>query len=164
MSELRTNKIYPKDGLPAGAVGGGIIQIVKAEITTPTNQQPGSSSNTGWTDVTPTATITPSSSSNKVLIVPSVTCITGDNNHTRILLKRGSTSIRIFNYYSSAGAYSPMTFAAWHLDSPGTTSATTYKYQIAAGANHTQFMWNYNGPDNTEPLRLAQVYLVEVSG
>ena len=27
MSELRTNKIYPKDGLPSGAWGGGIIQI-----------------------------------------------------------------------------------------------------------------------------------------
>ena len=162
MSELRTNKIIPRDGLPAGAVGGGIIQIVKAEDTT-SNQKPGSSSNTGWTDVTPVATITPQSASNKVLIVPSVACITGANDHTRILLLRGSTSIRVFNYYSS-NAYAPMTFAAWHLDSPATTSATTYKFQIAAGANHTQFMWNYNGPDNTEPLRLAQVYLVEVSG
>ena len=29
MSELRTNRIVPRDGLPSGADGGGIIQIVK---------------------------------------------------------------------------------------------------------------------------------------
>ena len=32
MSELRTNKIYPRDGLPAGA-NGGIVQIVRALLT-----------------------------------------------------------------------------------------------------------------------------------
>ena len=36
MSELRTNKIYPRDGLPAGASGGGIIQTVTANDTTST--------------------------------------------------------------------------------------------------------------------------------
>ena len=27
MSELRTNKILPRDGLPSGAYGGGIVQV-----------------------------------------------------------------------------------------------------------------------------------------
>ena len=27
MSELRTNQIFPRDGKPAGAIGGGIIQV-----------------------------------------------------------------------------------------------------------------------------------------
>ena len=34
MSELRTNKIYPRDGLPAGATAGGIIQMVEVIILT----------------------------------------------------------------------------------------------------------------------------------
>ena len=158
---LKVDKIFPLNGLPAGANGGGIIQIVMAEDTTP-NQVTGSNSNTGWTDRTPVATITPQSASNKILIIASVGCISGANNHTRILLSRGSTAIRVFNYYSTS-AYSPLHFGGWHLDSPATTSAVTYKYQTAAGDNYTQFMWNYQGPDATEPLRQAQIYLVEVA-
>ena len=34
MSELRTNKIYPRDGLPSGASGGGIVQVVQEIATT----------------------------------------------------------------------------------------------------------------------------------
>jgi len=36
MSALRTNKIYPRDGLPAGASGGGIIQVVEGAAITNT--------------------------------------------------------------------------------------------------------------------------------
>jgi len=43
MSELRTNRIFPRDGLPAGAAGGGIIQVVRAQNTT-ANQIPSSTS------------------------------------------------------------------------------------------------------------------------
>ena len=161
MSELKVDKIFPLNGLPAGANGGGIIQIVMAEDTA-SNQTPDSASNTGWTDRTPTATITPQSASNKILIIGSVGCISGNNNHTRIQLLRGSTAIRIFGYYSTS-AYSPLHFGGWHLDSPATTSAVTYKYQTAAGSNAGQFMWNYQGPSGTEPLRQAQMYLVEVA-
>ena len=28
MSELRTNRIVPRDGIPSGASGGGIVQVV----------------------------------------------------------------------------------------------------------------------------------------
>ena len=76
MSELRTNQIFPRDGKPAGAMGGGIIQVVRAQNTT-SNQRPSSTST--WTDVTPTVTITPTRSSNLVIIETSVTCITRNN-------------------------------------------------------------------------------------
>ena len=46
MSELRTNKIAPRDGLPSGAAGG-IIQIVSTTKTDPFNTQ-----STTYTDVT----------------------------------------------------------------------------------------------------------------
>ena len=65
MSELRTNKIYPRDGLPAGA-NGGIVQIVRATA----NTQIQVTANTD-TDII-SATITPTSSSNKILISISV--------------------------------------------------------------------------------------------
>ena len=39
MSELRTNKILPRDGLPSGAYGGGSVQVrhhVKSSTVTTT--------------------------------------------------------------------------------------------------------------------------------
>jgi len=60
MSELRTNKIYPRDGLPAGAWSGGIIQMKYATLDTNTTI-------TTSTDVL-SLTFTPTSASNKVLL------------------------------------------------------------------------------------------------
>ena len=31
MSELRTNRIVPRDGVPAGSFGGGIVQVRYAQ-------------------------------------------------------------------------------------------------------------------------------------
>lgn len=60
MSELRTNKIYPRDGLPADAWGGGIVQVKYATLDTSTTV-------TTFTDVL-TLSFTPKSASNKVLL------------------------------------------------------------------------------------------------
>ena len=78
MSELRTNKIFPKEGKPSGAIGGGIVQVVRAQNTTQ-NQTP--SSNDTWTSVSPTITITPTSSSNLIIIETSVLNITRDHGY-----------------------------------------------------------------------------------
>ena len=158
---LKTNKIFPETGLPAGAAGGGIIQVVRAQSTT-ANQTPASSDETSYTDVTPTATITPQSASNKVLIVGSVGCIQAANNHTAIALTRTSTIIRKWFYYCQT-SYSPLHFGGWHLDSPATTSATTYKYSISSQGTNSQFMWNYQGPSATDALRQAEMYLIEIA-
>ena len=42
MSELRTNSIVPKNGIPAGAAGGGIIQVMTANLTATQNIGSGS--------------------------------------------------------------------------------------------------------------------------
>ena len=89
MSELRTNKIFPKEGKPSGAIGGGIVQVVRAQNTTQ-NQTP--SSNDTWTSVSPTITITPTSSSNLIIIETSVLNITRDHGYFGWRLRRGSTN------------------------------------------------------------------------
>ena len=61
MSELRTNKIIPRDGLVSGA-NGGIVQVVHAATDTHFT----STSTTPKTIVS--ASITPTSASNKILI------------------------------------------------------------------------------------------------
>ena len=69
MSELRTNKILPRDGLPSGSFGGGIVQVRFAALDTSTTI-----SNT-IADLF-TLTITPTSASNKILLDLRVRCQT----------------------------------------------------------------------------------------
>ena len=161
MSELRTNKIVPRDGLPSGAIGGGIIQVVRAQNTT-ANQTP--SADATWTDVQPTVTITPTRSSNLIIIETSVMCIANNNAYVGFRLLRGSTAIREWWGYHNDGSYTPFQGPGKHIDTPATTSATTYKFQIyASGGTVTNFMWNYQGPTSSNSLRQAELYAMELS-
>ena len=141
MSELRTNRIVPRDGLPSGSAGG-IIQIKqtikKDQFTT---AQVVSS---GYTDLTGlNVTITPTRSDSKILIECSIYNSNANAvNFFRIL--RGNTFIEQPSGTSSSGAnWNAHGFAYFNcqnwqdttvikiLDSPATTSATTYKVQCA---------------------------------
>ena len=161
MSELRTNQIFPRDGKPSGAMGGGIIQVVRAQNTT-LDQTPSSTST--WTDVAPTVTITPTRSSNLIIIETSVMCIANSNLYVGFRLLRGSTAIREWWGYQNDGSYTPFQGPGKHIDSPATTSAVTYKFQLyASGGNASNFMWNYGGPTASNPLRQAEMYAMELS-
>ena len=143
MSELRTNRIVPRDGLTSGTgIGGGIIQIkqtIKKDQFT-SGQAVGS----GYTDLTGlNVTITPTRSDSKILIECSIYNSNANAvNFFRIL--RGNTFIEQPSGTSSSGAnYNAHGFAYYNcnnwqdttvikiLDSPATTSATTYKVQCA---------------------------------
>ena len=69
MSELRTNKILPRDGLPAGSFGGGIVQVRFAALDS-------STSISATTADLFTLNITPTSASNKILLDLRVRCQT----------------------------------------------------------------------------------------
>ena len=132
MSQLKVDSIIPRGGLPSGA-SGGIIQVVS---TTKTDTFSSSSTNTDITGLS--VTITPQSSSSKILVFMSVT---GTNQHTSqrfaFGLKRGSTEIAQGDAASnrtraSAGGQDSGgghidSCVVVHLDSPSTTSATTYQ-------------------------------------
>ena len=63
MSELRTNRIVPRDGLPSGS-SGGIIQIKSTHITAGFTTQ-----SETYTDITGhNITITPTRADSKILI------------------------------------------------------------------------------------------------
>jgi len=89
---------------------------------------------TSFADVSGAAvTITPSSTSSKVLVTFSAGGMsngTGDNVQVRIL--RGGTTIRsVTRYgYQAASGWNSVPIAVNFLDSPSTTSATTYKLQM----------------------------------
>ena len=142
MSELRTNRIVPRDGLPAGSAGG-IIQvkqvIKKDQFTTASTVSSG-----GYVDLTGLSVdITPTRSDSKILVEAHI--YNSNNNAVNFFrILRGSTFIEQPSGTSSSGAgYNAHGFAYYNcnnwqdttvikiLDSPATTSATTYKVQCA---------------------------------
>lgn len=126
---------------------GKILQVVEsADYSSQT-----STSSTTFQDTGITATITPSSSSSKVLVLcGGDTWIqgTGYNVFGEVRLVRGSTEIaKIDHAYdssnSSFGARLAQSFSINRLDTPNTTSATTYKIQIrVAGSGYSATIKN----------------------
>jgi len=119
---------------PAG--GGKVLQVVQGTTTTATTI-----ASTTLTDTTITASITPSSASSKVLVI-----LTGQfaasrsttNVYVKAALKRGATTIADYPGNNYAGynipsgiSYLHLTQSIVYLDSPATTSSTTYKLQSA---------------------------------
>ena len=114
---------------------GHILQVVQT-VKTATF----STSGTGWTDVTGlSVTITPSDASNKILVIMNCNSATQSGQRGGLKLVRGSQDICIGDAGGSRiRATAGITAAAdsgWNscsatfLDSPSTTSATTYKVQ-----------------------------------
>ena len=173
MSELRTNRIVPRDGLVSGASGGIIqcVQTVKTDTFTTTSQS--------YTDITGfSATITPTRSDNKILI--SYTLSIAGNGFPRFKLVRGSTDIFVGDAASSRvrclfGGYVGglhgglvLPVSGDFLDSPSTTSATTYKFQVGvihATGYTTYFNRSRSDTDhNYMPRTASSIILMEVSG
>ena len=116
------------------ANAGKVLQIVSTTSQTSTN------GNTSFANITgATVTITPSSTSSKVLVTFSTGGMsngTSDTISLRIL--RGSTNIRtITRYgYGASSGWSSCPIVLNFLDSPNTTSATTYQLQLYTQTNN----------------------------
>ena len=119
---------------------GKILQVVQTKIDSVISQ----SCNVGTRyDVTGlSASITPSSSSNKVLVHSSINFNNAAGEGFKGYLVRGSTDIGVSTAASSSTATFPLgtmantnnywlnTTGGFVLDTPSTTSATTYKIQM----------------------------------
>tara|TARA_R100000030_G_scaffold24423_1_gene17679 strand:+ start:683 stop:1162 length:480 start_codon:yes stop_codon:yes gene_type:complete len=159
MSELRTNRIIPRDGLPSGA-SGGIIQVVQV---TKTDQF--ATSSTSYTDVTGlSASITPTRSDSKILVRVCVMIGTGNTaNDNFIRVLRGSTNILTTDFCvrNDEGTSNNTEYTIEVLDSPSTTSQTTYKLQGKAETN--EIFVNRRGSP-TVTMGQSTITLMEVSG
>ena len=163
--------IVDADMIAAGAVtaakrgAGAILQIVQATANTEV-----SISSTTYTDIGLSASITPSSSSNKVLVLANVQvyCSRGGNQGAGVRIFRGSTQIftsvedgtgpyEIYSASSSIGGR----FTYTKLDSPATTSATTYKLQgrpyTTASSGRADFFDTGNNEVGSGQLILMEV-------
>ena len=174
MSQIKVNSIIPVAGVPTGG-GGGIIQI-KQTVKTDTASH--SVAVGGVSGDVISASITPTSSTSKVLVICSIwvgtpdegaygtfyrdgsviTAATGDANSNR-----QRVSVNTFVYNDNRSSELNKTF----LDSPATTSATTYSVRIGGSKNGTTdyfvnrpYQWS---DDNRRATGISTLTLMEVS-
>ena len=120
-------------GLGTG-VGGKVLQVVSATYSTQT------STSGGFTDLGLSASITPSSASNKILIFVSINGVykSGTNASIGLNICRGASEIARFSdnglSYTGDTSASQTSGSLNYLDSPSTTSSTTYKVQFKNGS------------------------------
>ena len=136
-SQLRVDKILPVDGAPTGG-GGGIIQVVqtvKRDRTTLSSQT--------LVDISGmSVSITPKFSTSKILVNYSLMVFSNAQYWTMRLVRNSDSTI----FIGDANSYNPLqtrgSFGSYQssyvtaetvvqsfLDSPNTTSETTYKLQ-----------------------------------
>jgi hypothetical protein len=151
--------------LDSGLALGKIGQVVQAETTTMFT----TSSATFVTVTGLSASITPSSASSKILVMLHYRYGANSSavNGTRLL--RGATEIslgdtlnNLSNVFASHGNTGSGfgNFIANYLDSPSTTSSTTYSVQVKSDANNLYVNSRNDGNANTNTL--GSITLMEV--
>ena len=168
MSELRTNRIIPRDGLPSGSAGG-IIQVKSVTYTT----QDSITNENSFVSKGPSATITPTRSDSKILIQYSVN---GQNRTNglhilgRLVKTIGGTQSTVLNLglisYGNSSHDQIEYISGSHLDSPSTTSAITYNFQVRCSDSNTgSFYINYaDGVTSQVATNASFMTLMELSG
>ena len=145
---------------------GAVLQVVQATTTT----QVTVNTNT-YTDIGLSATITPISTSNKILVITNVQCYAaGNGNGYGLQVLRGASIIwnpsphdgtGPFYNFSGSGGGTWGNSAMMYLDSPSSTSSLTYKIQgrpYNSAVSAAQFQ--YNGSTNAG----SSMILLEIAG
>ena len=174
MSQLKVDSIVPRGGLGSG-FSGGIIQVKQ---DTKTNASSESVSAGGESSSLCSVSITPQSSSSKILIISD---LSGQLNDTGLYLKlfRGSTQIgmgdargnrsRISTHLLTDQSFLMSSCSCTFLDSPSTTSSITYSLKAGHTAPSTQTIYfNYagaNDPNQVQiPTGISTLLVMEVTG
>jgi hypothetical protein len=154
---------------------GKVLQVVSTQVTS-TISTTITTAGTFYDLSGLTASITPSSASNKILVIAqiSTSASTSAGNRQYLKVVRGATDIAIGDsgtgYRVSSGNYSTDTNSTNNLpiiwyDSPNTTSSTTYKLQGTSNASSQTFYINRGVlSQGDSPLTASQILLIEIAG
>ena len=174
MSELRTNRIVPRDGLPSGS-SGGIIQVKMGTFTDRFTTNSATMVDTGLS-----VSITPTRADSKILVNVSLGSFANGTGLKRAFMNivRDSTNVivgdadtghevtacvntRASGYAS--GTQIPVSFMV--LDSPATTSSVTYTVQASIGSDSGNVYLNYaESNDQYSGNTASTIVVMEVSG
>jgi hypothetical protein len=139
-ANLTGSRTIPKGTMPAGT----ILQVISASTTAPF-----STSSSSFVSVTGlSVSITPTSSSSKVMVLGSISYSGGGGENATIQLQKNGSAIfqgdaqgsRKRGFSESNGAYSVISNGLNFVDSPATTSATTYSIAMAQNGGQTGYV------------------------
>jgi hypothetical protein len=153
-ASVATVGTLPFTALPAGSVLQ-VVSAIKTDVSTTTSAS--------WADISGlSVSITPKSATSKILVLLNVT---GGNSNGggAVKLVRGSTDIAIStaatgnrlnttfaSFYDNTDANSMRGHGVTFLDSPSTTSSTTYKAQFRMGITGGGYLFNVNAPNGND--------------
>jgi len=134
------------------ASAGKVLQVVNATYATSITRSSSTFADTGLT-----ASITPKFATSKILVFVNMCGCGKRTNNTSLGLKlvRNSTDILKIDenggYTDNTNRIEIGSISATYLDSPATTSSTTYKVQFASNGNNALVQINdyYNSDGNT---------------
>lgn len=148
----------PSWAAPAG--GGKVLQVVSSTTSTAV-----SITSTTQTDTGITATITPTANNSKILVIISANtiCSGADPSEVGARVMRDATNIHNYGDYSFHRAGIPsgnpqnlVNHSITYLDSPATTSATTYKLQAKVRTSGTvEFQFLSTAPSTITLLEIG---------
>tara|TARA_R100001530_G_scaffold73016_1_gene51475 strand:+ start:46 stop:600 length:555 start_codon:yes stop_codon:yes gene_type:complete len=144
--------------MPAGSV----LQVVQA--TTNTGVVVASST---YTSIGASASITPSSTSSKILIINNAGGMGYNTDSVALRIKRDSTEILVQgrHSYNSSANWVANSFTLNYLDSPNTTSSVTYSFEVKVQNSGSTGQIEYNssqGPYSN--VNGAVTILMEIAG
>ena len=152
---------------------GSVLQVVSATLSS----QVAITTSMVNTDIGLTATITPTSTSSKILIMYKINYCNSSGAGQTCNLVRGSTQIGnadtgtgvegfLSMQTANMNTYWSLEAAGSYLDSPSTTSAAAYKFTvIAANTNSSLITFNRTARlDAYDPLAVSTITLMEIQG
>ena len=161
MSELRTNRIVPRDGLPSGSAGG-IIQV--KQVTTDQQVEASFASETNLLSLS----ITPTRSDSKILVCINCCGVGSRSTGSRLSLRVKRDSTRIWaignyvgNQHNSGSECHPN---GMYLDSPATTTAVTYTLTGTRTNGSDNCYFNHMDSTGVGSQAGSSMTLMEVSG
>ena len=179
MSELRTNRIVPRDGLPSGSAGG-IIQV-RQKVITDTYSESVPAGNAGpYGNIVNSETITPTRSDSKILIMMNLNIGSSHDGNVSVTLHRNGsvisgaigadpgsrTPVTATEFTSNSNRQAQMNVT--YLDSPASTSPQTYGFKFSTAENGSINVYlnrdNNFGTSYHNQKPISTITLIEVSG
>jgi len=180
MSELRTNRIIPRDGLPSGSAGG-IIQVRQKVITDRYSESVPASNAGPYGNIVNSESITPTRSDSKILVMMNLNVGASHDGNISVTLHRNGSVISGAIGASPGGSRTPVTATEFtssssrqvqmnitYLDSPASTSAQTYGFKFSTAENGTISVYlnrdnNFGSSFHTQ-VPISTITLMELSG
>ena len=165
MSELRTNRIIPRDGVPSGSFGGGIVQVRFAQLSSQLLL-------TANGDIL-SGNITPVRTDSKILVDIRLRAREESGNNAQWFVGLRKTIGGVDSY--PGGRYmmhsrSHPTYSGWAgfyqcvFDQTGGSSQITYTIAAGPWGSNNSTTFRVNGSTGDGETNGAQLIMYEVSG